>query len=480
MKFTRWARFFSRIPIKFKLTLWSTVLIMVLLLSNYGLQYLVMEKWIIHREKSSVQRNMNEVLNHVLEQETNFKSEQLKDIKQFLSKVNREDQMIRIVDDDDSPIVTVSNDVAEHLTPPRSVSVQQISVYRMEAGPVLVMRSPFTIFEFNGTVEIVKSMAVYEQLIDTLLEVMQVFAVVAVLLSLLVGWLIVRKMLKPLQAMSQTIRDVNRNGLQERMIPAHNGDEISTLMVQFNEMMDKVEESFWQRSRFVEDASHELRTPIAIIEGHLTLLSRWGKNDPNVLDESLRASLDEFSRLKGLVSELLTLSRAEKDMTPLERPLANPVGTIGAILERFMTLHPDFEIELELENLEGYALLVSPDHLEQIMLILLDNAVKYSKAANTIHVRAGLDVPYATLMIEDQGIGIPAQDLPYVTERFYRVDRARRRTQGGNGLGLAIAKRLVERYQGKLVIRSEENVGTAVTLYIPLTPDGASKKEESA
>jgi two-component system sensor histidine kinase ArlS len=169
----------------------------------------------------------------------------------------------------------------------------------------------------------------------------------------------------------------------------------------------------------------------------------------------------------------------EKETGNLEMPLANPREVIGTVTERFMSLHPDFEAKLDLVELDGVALMISMDHLEQILLILLDNAVKYSPCTKMIGIRAALDGQYATLAIEDRGIGIPARDLPYVTERFYRVDKARGRNRGGNGLGLAIAKRLVERNQGKLVIQSREHEGTTVTVYVQRSADGATLKEES-
>ncbi|MBO9606218.1 MAG: HAMP domain-containing protein [Paenibacillaceae bacterium] len=472
MSVTRWTGLLFRVPIKFKLTLWSTVLIMVLLIGNYALQYIVMDKWIIHREKSGVQRTMNGILNDLLEREAAFTPDRIKEIKLYLEKANRDDQMIRIVGSDGVPLVTVANDVTESGIIPRFVSQQQIELYRIDDNPVLLMRSPLTIFEFAGTVEIVKSLAAYEQLLHTIMQVMLAFAAGAVVFSVLVGWLIARKLLKPLQAMAQTIRDVNSKGIQERMIPAHNGDELSTLMILFNDMMDKVEESFWQQGRFVEDASHELRTPIAIIEGHLSLLHRWGKDDAEVLNSSLHASLQEFGRLKQLVTELLTLTRAEKEAGDPDALLTRPDEAVRAMTERFMSLHPGFAVTFDLDELAGAELLVSAPHLEQLLHIILDNAVKYSSREKTIVVRAGQLERKAFIVVEDRGIGIPAGDLPYVTERFYRVDKARSRDLGGNGLGLAIAKRLVERYEGKLTIQSREHRGTAVTIYLLRSADG--------
>ncbi|MGV2720006.1 UNVERIFIED_CONTAM: ATP-binding protein, partial [Klebsiella pneumoniae] len=231
-----------------------------------------------------------------------------------------------------------------------------------------------------------------------------------------------------------------------------------------------LERSFQQQRQFVEDASHELRTPIAIVEGHLGMLRRWGKHDPAVLEESLQISVEELSRLKALVEELLVLTRAENLQMDEAAAVCEPEQVISQTVKKVNVLHPAFIIERDLQALSGVKLAISAEHLEQILLILLDNAVKYSRERKRIAVRAAIQGERARLEIIDAGIGIPAKDLPYVTDRLYRVDKARNRKSGamdGNGLGLSIAKRLVERYNGALTIESVEQEGTTVNVLLP-------------
>ncbi|WP_337099720.1 HAMP domain-containing sensor histidine kinase [Paenibacillus sp. YIM B09110] len=474
MSLRQWTGFYFRMPIKFKLTLGSTLLILALLLGYNILQYMIMEHWIIHREKKSIEQNMDAILNDLLEQETTFKPANLAGIKLYLNKMNRDDQRIRILGDDNRPIITISNNVPVHvsngidkLESNLSISQQTFDIYKQDGYSLLIMKSPLTIHEFTGTVEIVKSLEQFEELSKTISQVMFYFALGAVTLSILVGWLLTRNLLRPLQGMAQTIRDVKSKGIQERMRPALNGDEISTLMLMFNEMMDQVEDAFRHQTRFVEDASHELRTPIAIIEGHLAMLSRWGKKDPVILSESLEASLEEFARLKRLVTELLALSRAEKDAPLIEMALTNLPAAIESIVDRFAVIQPEFNLETDVLRVDGVRIGVPVDHLEQIMFIVLDNAAKYALQDKTIVVMADVYDQQLHIEVTDRGIGIPDKDIPYVTERFYRVDKARSRDQGGNGLGLAIAKRQVERYKGSIAIRSKERMGTTVTISFP-------------
>ncbi|WP_232058061.1 HAMP domain-containing sensor histidine kinase [Cohnella abietis] len=464
-------------PVKLKLTLGSAVLLTMLFVGYNALQYVLMEKWMIQREKSNAQRNMNGILNYFLERESGFTQEQLPEIRHYLDKINRDDQRIRIMDAKGKPVITVTNNVSEQWVEPQPISRQEVFISRGGEHTLLVMRSPLTIFEFKGTIEIVKSMAEYEEWSAAISRFMVYFTLAAVVLSVLVGWLLSWRLLKPLQAMAQTIRNVKNKGLHERTKPPANGDEISTLMLLFNEMMDQVEEAFRQQSRFVEDASHELRTPIAIIEGHLALLQRWGKEHPAVLEESLQASLQEFTRLKGLVLELLALSRAEKNSLAPTPLLTDLDDHIRVMVKRVAPIYRGFQLVTKLEPLGGATVLISVEHLEQIMLIIIDNAVKYSLHNTTILISLMLRGEYVCLDITDYGIGIPAKDLPYVMDRFYRVDKARSRDMGGNGLGLAIAKRLVERYKGKLEIDSREAVGTTVSIILPISTDGEQRLE---
>jgi two-component system sensor histidine kinase ArlS len=233
--------------------------------------------------------------------------------------------------------------------------------------------------------------------------------------------------------------------------------------------MDDMEESFIQQKQFVEDASHELRTPLAIIHGHLSLLNRWGKDDPEVLNKSLHSSLKEVDRLIKLVQELLELSRAETGtiMGPSEVNPVHVVHLIQSVKHNFELLNPDFMFSTRIEEGTQYAA-VPTRHLEQILIILLDNAVKFSAEEKNVAIACFSENETVHIQVIDKGIGIPEQDIPYVLNRFYRVDKARSSKQGGQGLGLAIAKRWIEKYNGTIGIQSKEGEGTIFTITFPI------------
>ncbi|MNH95264.1 Signal transduction histidine-protein kinase ArlS [compost metagenome] len=464
----RFPLLFKQIPLKWKLTLGSTLLLVLLFAAYNMVQYIFVERWMIKQEEANTQEDMREILNYFLENEVSFEEAKFEPLRNFLEKINRRDQLIRVLNEKGEPILVVSDDIPEKWVEAKSVSRTELIGMKHTNDRLVIMRSPLTIFKFNGTVEIVKNIVNFEKLTQALFYVMVICGLGAVVISGLGGRLLAGQLLKPLQAMAETIRNIKQKGLHERMQTSNNQDEIATLMKMFNNMMDQVERSFQQQKQFVEDASHELRTPVAIMEGHLSLLKRWGKHDPAILEESLDASIEELTRLKILVQELLTLSRAEKLEQAHDSEVANPESMIRAIIKKMALLHPMFHIEAELEALKQVSLSISAQHLEQILLIVWDNAVKYSPQGQSIGVQAYVNEGVACIEITDRGVGIPSSDLPYVMDRFYRVDKVRSGQQGGHGLGLAIAKRLVELYKGTITLQSIEHEGTTVRISLPI------------
>ncbi|TVX93659.1 HAMP domain-containing sensor histidine kinase [Paenibacillus agilis] len=467
---------FSRMPIKWKLTIWSSFILFVLFMAYNAVQYVYMEKWMMNQEKVKIQANMNQLLNELLENEYALQNKAQASIRQLFYRINEPNQLIRLMDQHGEAIVTVSSHVSDEWVKPHSVTKSEIVLTEVEGRSLLVMRSPITVFQFNGTIEIVKSMDDFTQLSAAFTQMMLIFGLVAVVLCGLGGGILAWQMLKPIQSMALTIRKVKQKGLQERVPIQNKGDEVGKLIVLFNEMMDQVEQSFLQQTQFVEDASHELRTPIAIIEGHLGLLQRWGKNEPAVLEESLQASMQELLRLKGLVQELLELNRAEHLDGEPYRTVSKLGEGIQSLIQKLVLIHPAFQFETEVASVMDTSLAIGEQHFEQVMLIVLDNAVKYSLSEASVHIKALAHEDTVQLIIKDKGIGIPEEHLPYVTDRFYRVEQARSRERGGNGLGLSIAKRIVEKYDGELLIQSEYSKGTEVTISLPIASRSKSSE----
>jgi two-component system, OmpR family, sensor histidine kinase ArlS len=468
----------SHIPIKWKMVLWSSFILFVLFAVYNIAQYFAIDHWMSVKERESVQMKMAELQNYFQEKQSALDAEQIRNSQNFLDRFTDNKQFIRILDSQGKIIITVSNQLpSDWVLPQISEQSIQLSIWHGE-DHLLVMRSPLITEQFQGTIEIVNNLDTMDNLSDTLLLVMIVAGIGALLLSGLGGLVLAKQLLKPIQAFAETIQNVKERGLQERVTNLNNNDELSNLARHFNDLMDQLETSFKQQKQFVEDASHELRTPISIMKGHLSLLNRWGKSDPKVLDISLEATSQEFQRMEGIVQELLQLTRADSELSSDLIEAVNPSAFVQQTVDRFSVLHPQIAFETELAYLSGIQIDVVPNQMEQVLLILLDNAVKYSSEQhNKVQIVGIQQEEHIQIRVIDFGIGIPEEDLPHVFDRFYRVDKARSRKRGGTGLGLAIAKRLVERNHGEIFISSVEDQGTIVAIKLPFNQNAEKEKE---
>ncbi|MCK6240708.1 HAMP domain-containing histidine kinase [Lactiplantibacillus plantarum] len=290
-----------------------------------------------------------------------------------------------------------------------------------------------------GYTQVTDNLAEYHSTTQNLIWIFIVMTMITIFGATLLGYFLAAFLLRPMRKIKQTINAVNDDPQTDSRVPdLKRNDELSDLAVVFNDMLDQMQRYINQQQQFVEDVSHELRTPVAIIQGHMELLNRWGKDDPQVLSESLAASLSETKRMQSLVQEMLDLSRAEQ----LEINVKKPV----------------------------YAQIYR-NHLEQILIILLDNAVKYSTRRKEIHLSLSTDYRYIEVAVQDFGEGISKDNLDRVFNRFYRVDKARSRDKGGNGLGLSIAQRLVEGYHGHISVESVVGQGSIFRFQLPILRD---------
>jgi two-component system, OmpR family, sensor histidine kinase ArlS len=456
----------NALPLKWRLTVWSSLWMCVFFLLYNFAQYLVLDRWILIQDRNAIRTSMDEIQGYYADNG----SRDIISSRNFLEKANQRDQLIRVLDRNGQVLLSISDSLPGQWVKPVQVNRTMLTRIWHEKDHLLVLRSPLVVGSFVGTIEMIRNMENYERLNQILLLVMAIGTLGGIAFSTFGGILLARQFVKPIARLSETMGRIKYGGLTERVEIVGNKDDLSKLSQVFNEMMDRLEASFQQQNQFVEDASHELRTPIAIIEGHLTLLARWGKNDPSVLNESLNASLEELGRLKNLTQDLLASSLAESVLMEVEG--SNPISIVRKVVDDFAVIHPDFDFEIKTEISDSVHLAIPEHHLKQILMIVLDNAVKYSGQRRKIVITSKLSAENeAQLQIADSGVGIAAEHIPHVFDRFYRVDKARSRKIGGSGLGLAIAKRLVEAYRGTINLASVEQQGTVVTIALPAVPD---------
>jgi len=281
---------------------------------------------------------------------------------------------------------------------------------------------------------------------------------------------------KQLQSIADAIEKVDAQTLNNPLAIDSSQKELQQVTLAINEMLERINQTVSSQTQFVSDASHELRTPIAIIQGYINLLDRWGKNDPTTLQESIDAIKSETDNMKTLVEHLLFLARGDSETIQL-----NPETFDGSKLVE-ETIHEmqfiDATRKFNITNTSSVNITADKQLFKQALRILLDNSMKYSKEDTVIKVSCNVTKEYCSLSITHQGVGIQPENIDRIFDRFYRDQAARSNQIKGSGLGLAIAKWIVERHGGYIEIISREHVGTKVTLYFPL-PNSSTKKEKS-
>jgi len=296
-------------------------------------------------------------------------------------------------------------------------------------------------------------------------------AVVTILPAIVGSFLVARRALAPVNAIVRSVQEISEEDLSQRLPVNSRRDELGRLALTFNELLARLEVAFDEREetlasqrRFVANAGHELRTPLSSILGYTRLLRDWGLQDPEVAIESLEAIEREATRMSELVEEMLDLARGDEGL-PLELEEVDLREVASAAVEATRVASGD-KVKLVYEPpLAAITARVDVDRVRQALGILLDNAVKYTPEGGMVIVRVQHDGKDAELEVSDTGIGIPAAHLPYIFDRFYRVDSAR--SHAGSGLGLSIARQIAELHGGAITVTSQPGRGSTFTLRLP-------------
>jgi two-component system sensor histidine kinase ArlS len=445
--------------IKNKITLLTTFWLICILIGVNLIVYYSFIKIVTSNEKETLQSRME----HLLEQ---TKPDEIMKLNQsvILQKFLPENAAIRVLDKNSKIINSVTNDDELTKITPEFVSITESELYSASGQQILIVRLPILSGnQVMGSLEIIERLEALAGNINTLVYILVFSTVGALILSVISGLFLSKLILRPISRIIHTMEEIE-GSLIFKQIPLKHGerDELHKMVETFNRMMDRIEQSFVKQQQFVSDASHELKTPITIIESYAKMLRRWGMNDEKVQREAIETIYEESVRMKQLTQHLLDLVSLDDGGTESLQSvdMMELCGHTAKVMRRMYKR--DIEIQSEYSQI-----LISSDSmkLKQLMLILLDNALKYSKTPIIISLfkdQAGIYI-----RIKDRGIGIAKEELKHVFDRFYRVDRARQRQTGGAGLGLSIAQSIVKQSKGDIKIFSEENVGTVVEVFLP-------------
>jgi len=306
--------------------------------------------------------------------------------------------------------------------------------------------------------------------IDEALADLERTLLIAIPLTLVVagagGVFLAGRALKPVDQIARTALEIEGRDLSQR-IPVTTKDELGRLASTLNQMIERLEKAFKRQQQFTGDASHELRTPLAVIEAESTL-ALGKQRSADEYRQSLETVSQEAKHMSGIIDRLLTLARADSGSERLMFEEVDLRGLLTDLRSEVDVLVRDKGLELQLNRVDSVTVMGDRGRLRQLLLNLLDNAIRYTSAGGTISLSAGTEDQMAVIAISDTGIGIPEDALPSIFERFYRVDKARSRADGGSGLGLAICKHIAEDHGGRMEVESRVDKGSTFRVLLPL------------
>ncbi|MEK8196148.1 MULTISPECIES: sensor histidine kinase [unclassified Lysinibacillus] len=424
--------------LKTKIHLLTTMLMLVILVATTNGIYFLYEKFAYDTEYNQLQSRAN-------------------DLSSSLSQLNAQTNLQQVLR------AYMPTDGAVYIYDGERLKTKVQATLEMPEVPSITYTMP-TIWIDGTVVDITlqQSMEEVEQTLDLLKVILVVVSIMATLPIFLASLVLGRLILLPLERLNITMRKSAATGKYEKIdIPEKGGDELTNINRTFNMMMEKLEQHYQKQQEFVSNASHELKTPITVIESYAKLLLRRGFDNREVAQESLQAIANESTRMHEMVLQLLELAKNNEHLAiHLEQLELEPfLQKVASQMQQ--AYHRTFIVDAKLPRF----IYSDEKILKQLLFILLDNARKYSEGE--VRILTAETTNHACITIQDFGIGIPEEHLPHLFERFYRVTEDRNRKTGGSGLGLAIAHELAEQLGITIDVKSTLGEGTSFTLCIP-------------
>jgi two-component system, OmpR family, sensor kinase len=329
---------------------------------------------------------------------------------------------------------------------------------------------PFNAQQQEATLIVLQSLRRQNELLETLAETFGIVVPLTLLLAACGGYLLARRSLLPVVAMSRQASHIGAESLHERLLVKNPRDELGKLAASFNELLDRVSRSFDRQKRFFADASHELRTPVAILCGETDVTLSQPERTQQEYRDSLSIVGEEARRLKHIVDDLFTLARADAGQYPVELSDFYLEELAAECCRNMRSLAAARQIKTSCEMKGELPIHADETLIRRMLLNLLDNAIKYTATGGNVHVRGVSENGNYCLNIEDSGPGIPGDLQPRIFERFFRVDKARSRSEsdgGGAGLGLSIASWIAEVHGGRIELTRSSPEGSVFTVHLP-------------
>ncbi len=339
---------------------------------------------------------------------------------------------------------------------------------RFEAGNRLLINA-MTFVTPNGNQFLVESGAPYNQIevvLHGLLLTLAIYMPFVVSLAVGGGYWLMRRSLQPVDEITRRAEGITSTNLSARLPVIRTGDELERLSMSLNRMIARLDDAFQHINRFSADASHELRTPLTILQLELEGLAQSHRKDASLGDE-IGSALEETHRMSRIVESLLAISRLDAGEVKMDKTHLDLGDLATSTAGEMRLLAEEKSIRLHTHAATGVHVDGDRTRLQQVIVNLIDNAIKYTPEGGEIEIRVGLEGSTAVVEVSDNGPGIPADALPHVFERFYRADKARSRATGGAGLGLSIVKAICAAHSAEVKVSSQEGRGSCFRVELP-------------
>ena len=483
--------------LRFKLTLWYVLILGILLISFSSFLYLTLSKS-LYRDVDNKLRSLAELIaaesvsplskfgfgniDKALEASMN-----LKPIGKFIQVLDESGRIGRKSENLKNVQLPIS------LTALKNASNGLITYetnYSFENAPLRIITFPVKENQqLNRIIQVASSLEDVEDALNTLFIILIVTVPLALMVASLGGQFLANKALKPVDQIAQTARMITSKNLNQRIKPRKVKDEISRLIDTFNEMIHRLDQSFRQIKQFTTDASHELKTPLTILKGEVEVTLRKERSSKEY-QQTLRSNLEEIDRMSQIVDDLLYLSKADSGELRLNKEKINIKEILHEVVAQMNLLAQDKKLTIQTSNHhEEVHILGDALRIRELFLNLIGNGIKYTEEGGTITITFIKDPPsphgdplvpreqgqtkFINIIVSDTGIGISIEDQKKIFDRFFRVDKARSREQGGSGLGLSICKWIVGAHQGEISVESEVGKGSSFIVKLPLLSPSA-------
>ena len=382
---------------------------------------------------------------------------------------------VRIVETNGTVVYESGEPHDRSFSPPRVSFLPNLKEPRVEVDAGngrLVFIRPYTLPQGGSyQIQMVASLRPVQNSLEGLGRVEILLFPFALLISAIGSAVLVSRSLNPIRQVIATAQKINSGNLRQRLVEASSGDEIQKLTQTLNQMLERLEASFKQMIQFTADASHELRTPLTVIRGNLELVLR-NKTDGYLrmaeVQEPLVQTLEEAERLSKTVSQLMELTQLDSGEIQLEHDVFDLTELVATTADQMKLLAEDKQIQLEVQLSPQVKVQGDRYRLKQVLLNLIDNAIKYCPAGTRIQIRLAPADSGCVLEVNDDGPGIPRREIQRLFDRFYRIDKARSREIGGSGLGLSICKSICEAHGGRIEVESDPGRGCTFRVTLPL------------